>query len=1055
LVYDVNNNSIYDSNDIVIAGTPLIGAQLSLDPKIRFVDTSSNGIWDPGESVVYDGNSNGLYDTGETVIAGSPPPLQAGLRTDTHVKFVGSGSNWAPGNSIVYDSNNDGYFNASTDPHIRYVDSNANSHWDTGETVLYDVNLTGVFAPGDPVLSGPTPVAGTALKTDPYIRFVDADRNGVWESGEAVVYDSNHNGAYDLGEPVIVRPVPVNNTLLTTDSRVKYFESDGNTNWDKGETVVLDTFGKGYYNATIDPKIKYVETDKNNVWDSNETVVYDLIGNGIYYSVDPVIFRGVGSLTSGSTHLSSDTHFRFVDSNNNGHWDQGETVVYDGNLDNIYETKNDIVVAGVPAINGTLLSEPVIAGNAPAVGARLSIDPKLEIVDPDGNGLWDLGEAVVYDSNGNGLYNTGEPVIVNAIPSPGSLLTEPVLAGPVPAIGSSLKSDPHIKFLDPDLNGAWDPYETIVYDSDLNNKYDLGEQVIAFGAQPDGVWDQGESVFYDTNNNGLYNTGEPVVSGVTPLNNTYLSSDPRIKYIDSDGNGVWDPGETVAYDSNNNGLYDPGEPLIAGTIPSLKITLWPSISRDQSGRVWLAWSEKTIGGSDRPAVFFKLWNGSSWTGKQQVNVATGGSIDDNVVELSNQTMMILWTSNSTGHDQLSYRLYSSGTIPHPTTGEIRLTNGIPNDTAPSAVQDRDGRIWVAWTRQGISSSVGDVYYKYYNGSAWSADFPLPPASNPTLNERSPSILQTKDGRIWIVWASNDTGSLNLYYTTTNGTITTLPSTGITASSWTTKTALFSNSAVDDDHPSLVQARDGTLWLFRQESTLTAGVNVIAGSSSDNGLTWTTNWSTTGSDSTPTAGQMADHRIWVFWNRAGSQTEEIWSQTSAQITGVQDVGISSVTEGPGLVRQGDNVTITVTVTNYGDSTQNTALTVRLNSTVTRTTTIAVTNGTSLPVTFSWNTTQLPKWGRYILTATVTAVPGENAINLGDNFWTGLLVRVSPVGDVNRDGRVNVADLAIVAFYYGATVASPNWNAAQVADVNHDGKINLADLALVAFYYGDSV
>jgi hypothetical protein len=201
--------------------------------------------------------------------------------------------------------------------------------------------------------------------------------------------------------------------------------------------------------------------------------------------------------------------------------------------------------------------------------------------------------------------------------------------------------------------------------------------------------------------------------------------------------------------------------------------------------------------------------------------------------------------------------------------------------------------------------------------------------------------------------------------------------------------------------------------------------------------------------------MADHRIWVFWNRAGSQTEEIWSQTSAQITGVQDVGISSVTEGPGLVRQGDNVTITVTVTNYGDSTQNTALTVRLNSTVTRTTTIAVTNGTSLPVTFSWNTTQLPKWGRYILTATVTAVPGENAINLGDNFWTGLLVRVSPVGDVNRDGRVNVADLAIVAFYYGATVASPNWNAAQVADVNHDGKINLADLALVAFYYGDSV
>jgi len=38
---------------------------------------------------------------------------------------------------------------------------------------------------------------------------------------------------------------------------------------------------------------------------------------------------------------------------------------------------------------------------------------------------------------------------------------------------------------------------------------------------------------------------------------TTLSFDPRIGFIDGNGNNLWDPGEFVVYDPNLNSVYDP------------------------------------------------------------------------------------------------------------------------------------------------------------------------------------------------------------------------------------------------------------------------------------------------------------------------------------------------------------------------------------------------------------------------------------------------------------------------------------------------------------------
>ncbi|OAS17919.1 family 43 glycosylhydrolase [Paenibacillus oryzisoli] len=58
------------------------------------------------------------------------------------------------------------------------------------------------------------------------------------------------------------------------------------------------------------------------------------------------------------------------------------------------------------------------------------------------------------------------------------------------------------------------------------------------------------------------------------------------------------------------------------------------------------------------------------------------------------------------------------------------------------------------------------------------------------------------------------------------------------------------------------------------------------------------------------------------------------------------------------------------------------------------------------------------------------------------------QVMKSADLNKDGSINVGDLAMVAYYYGKNATETNWEAAKISDMNNDNKIDIMDLAYVA-------
>lgn len=557
-------------------------------------------------------------DAGDTVLRPGMALLTAFPATDM---YVDDGDNAYDGDSlpeaIVRDNNSDQFLDEAdivlatgtalirdfSPPQTnKYIDANNDEGFTIGETVILDSGPGGI--PNGLLDAGALNGTGTDQVITPGLasltafaraeKFVDASRNGAYESGEAIVYDwykaDDFEGEYILAGDT-TSPIPGTGVLTyqAPGSRIRdsvllssgvgsaaiiQFNSNPAYKYiDDSDTAHDDVYNGFYYRGTYEPiiwsdnaqleegdldgsgtdhllaagyaamrpwtgnaeNIAWADDNHDGNYQSNEAIVNDDSGDGIITSIGTSAGQDQ-VVVSGDAHLNELEEMKYVDANNNNVFNDGaELKINDVNRDNMIQD-----------------SEIEDSGPIPFLKAFTSASTEYRYCDSNGNTQLDLDEAVVMDLNTVGTLEAGDEVVTS-----GTLTMQNFNAA----------TD---RYADSDHNAQYD-YNTSTGFGDaivVNTTGNIGEVEISDTIESDGYADlqtlsiahkyaddnanneftNGELIVEDLNSDDNVDSGEIIRSGLANLKS--LPAD--VMYTDDNGDSTYSSLEAIIHTSDTN-----------------------------------------------------------------------------------------------------------------------------------------------------------------------------------------------------------------------------------------------------------------------------------------------------------------------------------------------------------------------------------------------------------------------------------------------------------------------------------------------------------------------
>lgn len=499
-------------------------------------------------------------------------------------------------------------------------------------------------------------------------------------------------------------------------------------------------------------------------------------------------------------------------------------------------------------------------------------------------------------------------------------------------------------------------------------------------------------------------------------------------------------------------------PVLVDTHSGLDIL--PSALQASNGTLWVAWqSTRNNQSTGRTDIIYKTYTNGVWSSDRNMT-SSGWNSGPSLVQLANGTILAFWSIKSGS----SYLVYSSLTNGRSWSSPTQITYTTLNDTQASATLGADGTLWLVWTRvNSLNPSVPAIkqlFYKTWKSGGWSPEAQL---TNDSNQNYGPNVMVGKDGIVRVLWSKGAAGSTYQIFSKTNNGI-----------SWSSDKQNVTSSSTDE-HPSMIQDRNGTLWLFWGRlivvSQLVQYYILYGKYSYDMGKTWSSEIQLTPTPGTkifdsfmPNAVQTSFgvKSVWILYSSNYNVPDyDIYAVQSTGINPVHDVIVSGVSaynnlgtswEYPGglqSVGQSAIMTIRVVMANIGDYLENAIVT--LSSTNTTVVTIGtlkslVGPGNTMNFYFYWNTTNV-KPARYGLSLSIAALPGETVGNLGDNsFSLSNQIHILPLADIDQDGSVTITDFSVVVYGYNFTPACncSRWN--PYADIDANGIIDIVDVGV---------
>ena len=164
---------------------------------------------------------------------------------------------------------------------------------------------------------------------------------------------------------------------------------------------------------------------------------------------------------------------------------------------------------------------------------------------------------------------------------------------------------------------------------------------------------------------------------------------------------------------------------------------------------------------------------------------------------------------------------------------------------------------------------------------------------------------------------------------------------------------------------------------------------------------------------------------------------------------RDIAVTNMSASKTVVGHGFITTLNVTIENQGELTEEFNVTLYANTTVIHTVTgISLANGSSLMLTFVWNTTGYSECN-YKITVVAEGRPGE--MDVADNSMT-IQIAVTIPGDIDGDHDVDIFDIITLAGVYGSQEGDPEYIAN--CDIDGDGDVDIFDIVAACNHYGES-
>lgn len=198
---------------------------------------------------------------------------------------------------------------------------------------------------------------------------------------------------------------------------------------------------------------------------------------------------------------------------------------------------------------------------------------------------------------------------------------------------------------------------------------------------------------------------------------------------------------------------------------------------------------------------------------------------------------------------------------------VQLTTDPDSDYEPTITQTDDGKVWVVW--QSYRSGGYGIWYKTSSdgGETWSAASPI----DTGIWGYDPAIAQTTDGKIWVTFYSYESGNADIWYTTSSDG----------GATWSAPSQITTDAESDYD-PAITQTSDGKIWVAWY-SYRSGNADIWYKTSIDGGTTWSDDYQLTpdsNSDYYPAITQTAGGTVWVVWESYRSGGNGIWYKTSA-------------------------------------------------------------------------------------------------------------------------------------------------------------------------------